>query len=97
MFLKRLGWLCLFITLFGKSHVQASPKFDINVKDYVLQEQNLDYEESQKIDINISSSAEPSSIEEDLEEKYRRKIESKIIEVANKIASKRAKSKGIFR
>ena len=97
MFLKKLGWLCLFITLFGKHHVQALPNFDINVRDYVLQDQNLDYEESQEIDINISRSVESHSIEEDLEEKYRSKIESKIIEVANKIASKRATSKGFFK
>ena len=97
MFLKRLGWLCLLVTLFGKNHVQALPKFDINVEDYVLQEQNLDSEESQEIDINISSSAEPTSIEEDLEEKYRSKIEAKIMEVASEIVSKRPSSQGLFK
>ena len=97
MFLKRLGWLCLLATLFGKNHVQALPKIDINVEDYVLQEQNLDSGESQEININISSSADPTSIEKDLEEKYRSKIEAKIVEVANKIASERPSSQGLFK
>ena len=97
MFFKRLGWLCLLVILFGKNHVQALPKFDINVEDYVLQEQNLDSEESQEFDINVLSSAEPTSIEEDLEEKYRSKIEAKIMEVASEIVSKRPSSQGLFK
>ena len=94
MLVKTFELLCLLPILFGK--ISASPKFSINVEDYLMQEQILDSEDSQELDIIPSDSVEPTSIEDDLEQKYRSKIEAKVLEIANGLASrnKKARSKG---
>ena len=91
MLVTSFGWLCLLTILFGK--VSTSPKFSINVEDYLLQERNLDLEESQGLDAISSDSVETPSIEDDLEQKYRSKIEAKVLEIANGFASRNQKAR----
>ena len=92
---KILIHLCLLNALIESNIVFASPKYSIKVEDNASQEQNAYLEKSTVLDAIPPIPEEKFSIEDDLELKYRNKIEEKVLQIANGIASKGSKSKGV--
>ena len=86
---------CLLIVLIERWCVCDSLKYSINVEDIIEPQEG---EESDNLRVSESiphKEREIPSIEKDLEQKYRIKIEEKVLEISNRIASKGSKSKGI--
>ena len=92
---KILIHLCLLNALIERNIVFASPKYSIKVEDNASQEQNAYLHKSRVSDAIPPTAEEKSSIEDDIELKYRSKIEEKVLQIANGIASKASKSKGV--
>ena len=92
---KILIHLFLLNALIERQCVLASPKYSIKVEDNASQEQNAYLDKSRVLDANPPTAEEKSSIENHLELKYRSKIEEKVLQIANGIASKVSKSKGV--
>ena len=92
---KILIHLCLLNALIERNSVFASPKYSIKVEDNASQEQNAYLEKSTVLDAIPPIPKEKFPIEDDLELKYRNKIEEKVLQIANGIASKGSKSKGV--
>ena len=90
---KILIHLFLLNALIERQCVLASPKYSINVEDNASQEQNAYLDKSRVLDTNPPTAEE--TIENHLELKYRSKIEEKVLQIANGIASKVSKSKGV--
>ena len=90
---KILIHLFLLNALIERHCVLASPKYSIEDEDNALQEQNAYLDKSRVLDANPPTAEE--TIENHLELKYRSKIEEKVLQIANGIASKVSKSKGV--
>ena len=90
---KILIHLFLLNALIERHCVFASPKYSIKVEDNASQEQNAYLDKSKVLDANPPTAEE--TIENHLELKYRSKIEEKVLQIANGIASKVSKSKGV--
>ena len=90
---KILIHLFLLNALIERQCVLASPKYSIKVEDNASQEQNAYLDKSRVLDANPPTAEE--TIENHLELKYRSKIEEKVLQIANGIASKVSKSKGV--
>ena len=87
--------LCLLNASIEINSVFASSKYSIKVEDNASQEQNAYLNKSRILTAIPPTPEEKSSIEDDLELKYRNKIEEKVLQIANGIASKASKSKGL--
>lgn len=92
---KILIHLCLLNALIERNSVYASPKYSIKVEDNASQQQNAYLDKSRVLDTIRPTAQAISSIEDDLELKYRSKIEEKVLQIANGIASKGSISKGV--
>ena len=92
---KILIHLCLLNALIERNSVFASPKYSIKVEDNASQEQNAYADKSRVLDAIPPTAEKKSSVEDDIELKYRSKIEEKVLQIANGIASKASKSKGV--
>ena len=86
---------CFLIVLIERCCVCDSLKYSINVEDIIVPQDGVESDSLRVSESIPDEEREIPSIENDLEQKYRIKIEEKVLEISNRIASKGSKSKGI--